>query len=1192
MAHPVHWPKKFFFYPIGNTSPVCLTQELSPEQDANILLVGCGDCRSILYTVHHDLAPRYRNLDITCCDWEPAVLARNILLLTMSADGIAPATAWAIFYHFFLDQSAYNILLAQCRTLVQVSIDMKSWKISKYGHYLRFCTDQSLAEVRRNWILYLETENLTETGRKSMQNSVMASILSVRNKKVRGVMKSPRAAGPLFLSLLDECGKLYETYWSTGVVDPDGSQVLPYANPTFIYSLSGSQFNVHGGTHPLMSFHLAPALASAKHSKTSSISTIKRLVFCAKDQFDSWYMSFRTRVAVGSSANLVIRFFVGESLAFCRALQRCKEMKSMETGIYAYPWGGTQIHFDAEDYTHSASRSAPLSFNVIDTSNLTDHIGLINILLVTVPLLQRKPWTVLLTNTLVQPVYGEASALTDLTCGDVPTIALLLGIAPSAYLSHFTTHSNKHEVLMSMLAQGPNFEQLISWKFPHFVFANPNTAVPQLDQQPVTLVCDAKKLAQFLISIYLKMFEDENFLLLLNDHSLESVNKRINVHYLRESLAALFEFVRKRAAVDWAQLRSIFLNSLIGDRVLLMGSNNYQDLLCQLSLRNVLGEAHDCPLTRLATLHKPHGCFKGWATVPPVVCVVLKVPRLRLKVLEDMQADEIGVPILQCESQGVNFHNIHPSIRPIFGDITVSRANSEPQVVINEDLRGWKGDSPLIVTFYISSWTLVLDPPESLRIGFHIRSTPSTVHKIMPKLGSTFTIYSTNLTDTEHIQIVRHRPDNPEEYPSLRTSSGQATLLDVNPGQNVVAHFDGSGCKVGMLTIRDNVTDTEAAKSLAKGANVSVVPVADSTVLVSFKEYRKHFVFPFPIFIRQIKTKIARKSSYIEIDAYVRPNYNDFLDPSLNSFSIARHDSQINLINMHYLDLGNIPSLDLLSNQQKFQWLYTHLATSLSNPENQTRTKSTQGSHGALREVQSTITSIFEHFASNKSKERNPYCLFNPNDEVGMYAFIYVNDMKLDLSSQTIVLDACLIPLYSGMPDRGHILEWIADCNPNRIITCNDETRAWMLLLPALAERCRTWKHFESCDYLITAIPASLGKQECSPLCSCGKGHNLGLFATLSKWKVLHKEATRVAISPLFAFSFMEKTNAWPMNRNTSMSSKIQDNISLSSSGCTNCDGPGKPKILLCGRCKRVKYCSSECQKKHWKEHKGHCAIR
>lgn len=43
-----------YFYPIGNTPAVCLTQGLPPEKKADILLLGCGDVRHILFTLHCD----------------------------------------------------------------------------------------------------------------------------------------------------------------------------------------------------------------------------------------------------------------------------------------------------------------------------------------------------------------------------------------------------------------------------------------------------------------------------------------------------------------------------------------------------------------------------------------------------------------------------------------------------------------------------------------------------------------------------------------------------------------------------------------------------------------------------------------------------------------------------------------------------------------------------------------------------------------------------------------------------------------------------------------------------------------------------------------------------------------------------------------------------------------------------------
>ena len=97
MSHPLLFRGVTYFYPIGNTSAIWLTEHLPPEQQANILLLACGDPRHILYTIHtndtHSSIGGYprvisfarttnmtcaepQKLDVTCCDVEAAVLGR------------------------------------------------------------------------------------------------------------------------------------------------------------------------------------------------------------------------------------------------------------------------------------------------------------------------------------------------------------------------------------------------------------------------------------------------------------------------------------------------------------------------------------------------------------------------------------------------------------------------------------------------------------------------------------------------------------------------------------------------------------------------------------------------------------------------------------------------------------------------------------------------------------------------------------------------------------------------------------------------------------------------------------------------------------------------------------------------------------------------------------------------------------
>lgn len=68
-----------FFYPIGNTPAVSLAQDLPSGTKADILLLGCGDVRHILFTVNNEQGAREkRSLDVTCCDVDHCVIGMKM----------------------------------------------------------------------------------------------------------------------------------------------------------------------------------------------------------------------------------------------------------------------------------------------------------------------------------------------------------------------------------------------------------------------------------------------------------------------------------------------------------------------------------------------------------------------------------------------------------------------------------------------------------------------------------------------------------------------------------------------------------------------------------------------------------------------------------------------------------------------------------------------------------------------------------------------------------------------------------------------------------------------------------------------------------------------------------------------------------------------------------------------------------
>ena len=794
----------------------------------------------------------------------------------MIADDVSPVDAWPIFYHFFLDRKSCNILLAQCRTLIQSASNMQVWKSSKYGTYLRFCTEHSLAEIRRHWVLYLETGDLSDKDQKALKTSFTSSMKSVFDT-LGDVSSALRSAGPVGILSIHEHGpKSFREIWTAGVTSPTSTPQIspPYVNPTFVYSLSGKRFNVHYGTDPILAFHLAPAMGDIKGAQSPPTLSHKDLVASSMDQLSSWWSSFKKRLTAGSKANIIIRFFVGETLAFCRALDICKELKVVDTGVYVSPWSGMQIRLDFEEYG-GASPTAPLTFNVIDTSNLTDHAGLLNILIATIPLLQRKPWSVLHTDSLLLNTFKNGiptSGLTEKACGDIPTLSILLGIAPSPNLFHFTTHSNKHEVLASSIASSESGQiqvhEPLAWRFPTSVVTNSASVIYDSKVTQPLIACASNELAKYLFSVYLRMFASENQVQSMRDigkvNPMTSYRKQSNVNYTRASFVGLLALVMARVQTDWSRAMDKFFGLVTSDRTLLMGSHGCQDLVCEFYMRgvhsiDVLGARY------LESVRSPRDRFLGWKEVPSIVCVVLKVPRHHLNPLEEMEPDQIKTPMLQCESGDNNFHTIHTSIQLIFGELELSDVADKCSAIIKENPLGWEGQSPLIVSFYVPSWVLTIAPTKT-SIGLHFRNTPDTVGSLMGKLGMRLTIYSTFLSDKEHVAVLRSRPDNLGEVDrTRRLSSTTLSRADGADNAKVAMKFDSSGRKATTLTIRDNVQSGEAAKSLADKAEVKMKHLADCTILASYAQHQRHFIFPFPVRGADVKLRIARKSLYLEV---------------------------------------------------------------------------------------------------------------------------------------------------------------------------------------------------------------------------------------------------------------------------------------------------------------------------------------
>ncbi|KAG1865904.1 hypothetical protein DFJ58DRAFT_863671 [Suillus subalutaceus] len=1083
MAYPVLWREKTFFYPIGNTSAVCLTQDLCPSEKADVLLLGCGDPRHILYTVYANSmgSQASRKLDFTCCDLESAVIARNVILFTLLADEGAVQTVpqiWNIFFHFYLDKASHDLLISQCRKLVELSSDPDSWNDGPYGHFLRVCTRDTLTELRRLWQLYVKTTTFSPSEEKAFKSAYAADVKASKTKS-GFVFTASRAAGPLSMYALKMVDDHYNIYWETGICSavPKRPSEISHPNPTLAYSMVGEKFGVHYGTDPLSGFHLAEALAPAVgSSRHPEQVTLKDIVNVCKTQFSRWCTSVSKVLSSqgpSSPSLLIIRCFVGDALSLCQALDYSRTMKSTSTPFPIAPWKSACITFDPEAYGTDTQSPAPTTFNIIDTSNLLDHVGVLNILVVTSPILQRTLSATLYTEGLSGS--SPEDTLPQQLCGDIATIGLLLGLIPVSFVSQFTNRSNMHEVLMHFVTEdvAQNHERL-AWK----LIGGAEKLVTDLDC-PIDIA--PEQLAGVFFNIYLNMFSHENVAQksAIVQQSPESIKLSGIVHYHRRSFVGIL------------------------------------DLCCQLHLLGVF-TADWVSLQKVHEVYcvKRPFVFRDWKTLTQTVCVVLVIPPL----------DSARTPVLRCDIRGVITSNMFLCINAVFGTVKIS--------AIEEDATRRYGTSPLVVWFWVPS--VVLSNEHRLSVVLSILPTLATCTPAM-QLGFDLDLFRADMEDEKLVHILRQRPNAISDRP-MKT-----------PG----------------ATFKPLSFTTRMKASLTSGATPTVNQVSMHSIAIVLGDKSLQFPFPLPIDAKKAKLRIARKSLYIEV----------------HMFPVIPHGGDLALWNMHRVNLDQCVPFSI-TNKKALNWREKRIPLGLI-------TGST------LLDVKHTLHIIFGH-ASGTADGKPPLC-YALQKEHKAFVMLFITDLRLDLGSHAIVADAWLIP-SSPEPAKikafGKVSKYVmSDTNMKQLMIAAEERRAWIHLLVAATERCRTWEHKTNCEYRVKgAIPLTF-EPDHSPICSCGAG--VGAEAFVKKYPMLRPLApymTRAAISPLFALSYMEKVGS----SKDAVATKTPPTPASAAAArhvCAACgmEGGGSGSLVICSRCKVVRYCSQGCQHEDWKGHKKSC---
>ena len=162
MFTPTWVQLKYWYHPIHNIPAVDLLRDLplpDVEEIVNVLSLACGDPGNIFSSLWCEQGHETnRTIHFTCYDIEPAVLARNIVLLTLTAGTNSRTELWDLSCSFFLPKSSLETLRNQVARLPKASESTEKWVLSPCGKCIQFVNKATLQRLQKYWTRYGSTE--------------------------------------------------------------------------------------------------------------------------------------------------------------------------------------------------------------------------------------------------------------------------------------------------------------------------------------------------------------------------------------------------------------------------------------------------------------------------------------------------------------------------------------------------------------------------------------------------------------------------------------------------------------------------------------------------------------------------------------------------------------------------------------------------------------------------------------------------------------------------------------------------------------------------------------------------------------------------------------------------------------------------------------------------------------------------
>jgi len=474
--------------------------------------------------------------------------------------------------------------------------------------------------------------------------------------------------------------------------------------------------------------------------------------------------------------------------------------------------------------------------------------------------------------------------------------------------------------------------------------------------------------------------------------------------------------VQKNICCDWRSFAEALIDHIQRDQTLIVGSNSLQELctLLRLSGMYTASMLDKTPFAAAQVFASTIACpavryIERYPRIPNVVAVALVVPRGSLRIFDPTNIDRFGTPGLHMavHCSGI-YENSFFSIHLCFGKLEVDEGQHVG--VIEEDERGWQGQSDLIAICFAPAFQFLIGRGADVHVALVLNSSAANYHFI-PILRPSMRVYDTSITNRQNLHLLRALPGDPDKPTGALQEAYQQ--LECPKATTLALCRDQ---RLERLAFRANFTDEIESRDLQnQDLKVKVVQEEPCAMRVTFGSHSQVLAFPFPVDGACSKIEIARKRSWIEVTVPLSSPTRSH-GHSMRLFPVNSAGGSLNCWGLGRVNLTKQPIMPLSTARR---YLSGFLGMTLSEAEHKSRQNPSAATNSTrvLFELKESLAAIMLTFigqgkgAKESSRRFNALRLAKDNNSE---LLIFANSLRHDGDSGSVCLDADVVPLTAS----------------------------------------------------------------------------------------------------------------------------------------------------------------------------------